>query len=853
MTKEDLKKRLEELSTLILHEGKQVDDKLIKDIEDSNNRLDKCEQVDDDLVKEIEDIKKRLGKYEQVEQVTIITGEVIEFNIELEGIGNDVFIDFGDGERNNYLLTQETTKINKVFRGTPEQSHEITILHPENITKLYASNCAINFINLENCVNLEEIVLNNNDLSELIINSEHIKRVHIMNNPICSDEEKMTTLIESLPDRNGDSYGSIIMYDFVPYGETESQEHKDLVVLRKKLESITIPKDWYFGSAIIYNETEYDKTTESFKYSNVADIWESAEQGEGIVIGFNETGVRRTNDDWDLSNFSGTPKKVNVDTQIIEEENDDILSNSSHSGNVDYGDACASLIISNGRTSYGIAPKSKIYEVRRVESQKNFRDKDMSVAINHLSENSDIIAMTQPITNGLLNGNGDSDDDTFVPFDTSEYQQAVKAHIDSGKPYVITTGNEGDGNPTTKDTHYDSVIDNVPDVIATGGFGIYHYALSISTIDTDNTLVAENLRHYVKAGDDWTTSADSCFGAVEVSAKIALYMVLYEKKYGTKPNNNEIRQFIITRSKHLNECQRKGVGVGHIDFNNYNKQELNRVKANSMSLSKESIDLKIGDKLVLPEVTIAPSNTSFTEHTYCLPEDSDIIDYYGDKLAFREGSKDILFYSNDNPDLYKNFTVSVTKPSTQLVGVPYNTIYNEDSFVIDSTIDNLDYPDNLTIEIRVKDYQTNFNNMYGQNYIISFVDENSPSGDCREIIVYDFGMLGLLDATFVSDSGDVLYENFFGTLDYGGNIVFTFAYSRKDDCIIGYVNGVKTNVVELSSHKFKGFTKILFGNSFTDPDSTATPTDSTFGRVRVYKKYLNQYEVVKSMLNLMTE
>ena len=76
----------------------------------------------------------------------------------------------------------------------------------------------------------------------------------------------------------------------------ELSEYNDLIMIRRQLEGLntntnkyedkkgSIFKNWVFGSAIQYNEDAWKCCDFPFKNAHIADVWETAEKGEGVGI-----------------------------------------------------------------------------------------------------------------------------------------------------------------------------------------------------------------------------------------------------------------------------------------------------------------------------------------------------------------------------------------------------------------------------------------------------------------------------------------------------------------------------------------------------------------------------------------
>lgn len=69
---------------------------------------------------------------------------------------------------------------------------------------------AVLSIDTTNAKNLRQLTLGNNGISELnVLANTLLNRVEIMGNPLVLNDESLTSLVESLPDRSGQSVGTL--------------------------------------------------------------------------------------------------------------------------------------------------------------------------------------------------------------------------------------------------------------------------------------------------------------------------------------------------------------------------------------------------------------------------------------------------------------------------------------------------------------------------------------------------------------------------------------------------------------------------------------------------------------------
>lgn len=70
----------------------------------------------------------------------------------------------------------------------------------------------------------------------------------------------------------------------VTYSLQEHTKLNNYHAIRKAAESDALPKNWVFGSAIMYSD-DWEKCPWDFRQNHVADMWETAEKGFGLILG----------------------------------------------------------------------------------------------------------------------------------------------------------------------------------------------------------------------------------------------------------------------------------------------------------------------------------------------------------------------------------------------------------------------------------------------------------------------------------------------------------------------------------------------------------------------------------------
>ncbi len=265
-------------------------------------------------------------------------------------VDTTITIEYGDKSESINIFKDKT--ISRTLFSNDRNLKDYIIYGLENIKELDISNNNVEHLYIGSN-NLNKLVVYNNKLTELdLSHCKELQFLHMFNNPICSDFDKMKDIIRQLPDRNEKSFGSIILYDWVnlgacgyrnsedglfyydteykyPFGEAllqynntifrdlnsiehpwyelkdgvyaELEDYNNLIMLRRKLEGLdtntwtytnkdgSIFKNWVFGSAIQYNEEAWKYCDLPFRNAHIADVWETAEKGEGVGITSEDT------------------------------------------------------------------------------------------------------------------------------------------------------------------------------------------------------------------------------------------------------------------------------------------------------------------------------------------------------------------------------------------------------------------------------------------------------------------------------------------------------------------------------------------------------------------------------------
>lgn len=448
--------------------------------------------------------------------------------------GKVITIDFGNGNTTSYSLTSALKTITTTYPDSTEKY--ITITNADIISTFICNDMNISELNLSTFTNIEKLVCYNNNILNLdFSNNPNIQYVHCFNNPLILDDISLLNMINSLPDRNNKAYGSIII---------------DNRTQMLKVEPISIKKDWLFGSAIMYNTTDWNKCGYHFKQTGVADIWESGDRGEGITIGIIDAGFDLRCQEYDTNSIKGI---YNFSNQGSYNEVPLPLS-----GTTTHGNSTSNLIIAKGVKMYGIAPKAQLLLLKASDSTSICYTNWVSSAINYaLQKNVDLITMSLvfPAPNSTLEST------------VKNYCLGNSKRKTPGYPLVCSAGNTGDNNASTNDLNYP---------------GAYKYPITVGAINSSNTMASWSSSYLgvdvVSYGVSIVSQTNyNSYGSINgtsfstpiTAGILALLMNIFKKKNGRKPTASELYSELIKRTIPLN-VDYKLSGVGRVMLTAFN-------------------------------------------------------------------------------------------------------------------------------------------------------------------------------------------------------------------------------------------------------------------------------------------
>jgi len=524
-----------------------------------------------------------------------------------------ISVDFGQEIKYINLNSKEFTLIEYNYGNTDK--HIVSISNTDEITEIDISDNEISELNVENCNNLQKLFIYNNSISHLnLIGLDNLQYIHMQNNPICKNKELMTQIISALPDRNNKAFGSIVMYDFVPPRNFDSmtEEQRSIRELRKELEKTSIPKDWYFGSAIMYDEVEKNKVPNTVTMSNVVDIWESAEYGEGAVYAsLYEMYVSDQTSEWNKDVFLAKYDIMTPAGEIVESAQTD--SNTSY--DTGHGTSTNSILISQGNEMYGLIPKAKCIAIMRGNSSTNtqYFSKNVFNTLRHTAKLDAIYTATT----------------WFGSENYPEYSQTIKNCLDKHKTlFFISAANVGDDNISTPDRH---VVTYHAHIVSGCSLNIdsenmYGYMTATSHDNDDRIKFTANYygtETLVKNKGISSGLSGTSYSTPYMAGVFCLLKILYDKKHPDY-TLEQLEQYTYNHAKPLHYNEDAVVGYGTLDCM-YFEDKSKLVKADTIKKTVNAIDLSVDNK-INSAIRLQPENTSNTDFRLaCKLDDSDII------------------------------------------------------------------------------------------------------------------------------------------------------------------------------------------------------------------------------------
>lgn len=174
------------------------------------------------------------------------------------------------------------------------------------------------------------------------------------------DDMNMSQLFNELPAKEGLVYA---VYDYVLDGwkmHPLTWYNKVRIDIEHKY---TSRKNWYFGSAIQYDEEDWSKCFHQFRNVGAQDIWESTQKGFGNIIGILDSVGGTLDGDYlnsDVWQWSGNILRLENCIGQLKEPVCGVSTEWKNSG-VGHGDSCIGVGAHRGNYDFGICPNAQYY------------------------------------------------------------------------------------------------------------------------------------------------------------------------------------------------------------------------------------------------------------------------------------------------------------------------------------------------------------------------------------------------------------------------------------------------------------------------------------------------------------
>lgn len=645
-----------------------------------------------------EKLKEHDSQFEKIDNSYLkFDVKVNNLKIKLISVNSYIDISFGQGKQKRYNVKENNLfEIDYNYYGVLT-NRTVEILNCDDIVYLDISGQSVQNIYCKNLKKLNKILIYDNNISDCeFLNCQELQYIHMFNNPICTSTSKLEILFKNLCDRNNRAFGSILLFPWSGYDINNA--------IRQELEKITIPKDWYFGSAIMYDETERKKIPVHMYTTGVLDIWESAEYGSGINIGVYDRAINSTSVEWDETSFNykkcggyvNDTLKTWVDsvpeeatTLDFTDAKNTIIADTTES----HGYKTLSTLISSGNAIYGITPKSKINYIFY-----NFNGSTLN--------NTNNVDETMKIFDKLL-----TDSDlvyTCVSYVTANdttgtyYKNKLDTIIENkDKNVFVASGNVGDGDLNTDEEKYGQTYSEKSLVIG----GLSASNKSICWRSSENDSVDFSVGSYnlsvVASQTTYINTSGTSFNTPIATGITVLLMLLYEKKYGVKANRTQVLDMLSKRCLPLFDYNIREVGKGALSIMDYNNLYENEITTTSFNVSMPSEIIQY--EKFKPIITVEPNNATYIDYKlYCKDNRYAFAKADGYIYPLKAGTFSVRVYLK-NSTLYKDISITVKENTDRkyIIKCKDNLIaeYRYNNLIAGGTNWESDIPTNIKFDI----------------------------------------------------------------------------------------------------------------------------------------------------------
>ena len=494
------------------------------------------------------------------EESTHIEFDVIEdSNIDLKTIylkgKGEVVI--SNSEMTMSKTLSEDSKTEVTFTIT-NNDRTLKISPAKNVTYIECNSMNVSKINLKDFINLNTLICYDNNLNNLRATYNlKLQYLHCFNNPFINNDTELIETIRSLINRNNRAFGSAII-NSVAGDRTQID----------KVESMAIAKNWVFGSPLMYTTDTYTATKiELFlKQTGVLDVWETAEYGEGRLIGIMDTGFGY--EDNSYKNLEYGENSI-YGTRYLPTDKafpDDYAGYPTGGASAYHGNCVSSVCCAMGDDMYGVCPKAQMYLFRLYDGDNvSYTSYSMNGLKYVLNNDIPIDVMNLSFTSKNYESGYSSLCKQFV----TPVKDENGNYTYYGIPFVVAAGNDGDSNAETDETRYPACY-YYPIVVGSINYNNELSSFTNSYNGIDLVTYGEHIKTFV-SDRTYVWKDGTSFATPIITGCVALMKTIFMKKYNRQPTEPELYNEIIRRTVPMREYNYKQVGSGRFNFMTYNK------------------------------------------------------------------------------------------------------------------------------------------------------------------------------------------------------------------------------------------------------------------------------------------
>ena len=487
-------------------------------------------------------------------------------HIEFSAVGDKTIYLKGKGE---VVISNSEITVNKTLSEDGETEVALTLTDNDktlkispskNVTYIKCNSMNVSKINLKDFINLNTLICYNNDLNNLRATYNFkLQYLHCFNNPFINNDTELIETIKSLINRNDRAFGSAII-------NSEAGDRTQI----NKVESMAIAKNWVFGSPLMYTTNSYtaSKIEPFLKQTGVLDVWETAEYGEGRLIGIMDTGFGYEENSYKNLEYGVDSVYATKYLPTDKAFPDDYAGYPTGTGvKLPYhGNCVSSVCCAIGDDMYGVCPKAQMYLFRLYDGNN---ESYTSYSMNGLKY---VLNNNIPIDVMNLSFSSKNYESSYADL-CKRFATPVKDENGNytyyGIPYVVAAGNDGDSNPETDEIRYPACYYH-PIVVGSINYNNELSSFTNSYNGIDLVTYGEHIKTFV-ADRTYVWKDGTSFATPIITGCVALMKTIFIKKYNRQPTEPELYNEIIKRTVPMREYSYKQVGSGRFNFMTYNK------------------------------------------------------------------------------------------------------------------------------------------------------------------------------------------------------------------------------------------------------------------------------------------